>query len=147
MEVGVARLAAVGEKRVIEAEAVEGEEAIDAARELVLAHAQPVERVLVAETLRAARGRVMAVDVPSGLDGATGQVRGFAFTLGLTTILDIIVVVLVTWPLVYLASKSTFWSKPSVNGLGAVQQIALERKRAANKALAVKTGAAPSKEA
>ncbi|WP_179273354.1 MULTISPECIES: protein translocase subunit SecD [unclassified Rhodococcus (in: high G+C Gram-positive bacteria)] len=78
---------------------------------------------------------------------AVGQVRGFAFTLGLTTILDIIVVVLVTWPLVYLASKSTFWSKPSVNGLGAVQQIALERKRAANKALAVKTGAAPSKEA
>lgn len=78
---------------------------------------------------------------------AVGQVRGFAFTLGLTTILDIIVVVLVTWPLVYLASKSTFWSKPSVNGLGAVQQIALERKRAANKALAVKTGTAPSKEA
>ncbi|MFI8565794.1 protein translocase subunit SecD [Rhodococcus sp. NPDC078407] len=78
---------------------------------------------------------------------AVGQVRGFAFTLGLTTILDIIVVVLVTWPLVYLASKSKFWSKPSVNGLGAVQQIASERKRAANKALAVKTGAAPSKEA
>ncbi|KQU47744.1 preprotein translocase subunit SecD [Rhodococcus sp. Leaf278] len=78
---------------------------------------------------------------------AVGQVRGFAFTLGLTTILDIIVVVLVTWPLVYLASKSKFWSKPSVNGLGAVQQIALERKRAANKALAVKTGITPSKEA
>ncbi|OZC43858.1 protein translocase subunit SecD [Rhodococcus sp. WWJCD1] len=78
---------------------------------------------------------------------AVGQVRGFAFTLGLTTILDIIVVVLVTWPLVYLASKSKFWSKPSVNGLGAVQQIALERKRAANKALAVKTGTTPSKEA
>ncbi|MCJ0976257.1 protein translocase subunit SecD [Rhodococcus sp. ARC_M12] len=78
---------------------------------------------------------------------AVGQVRGFAFTLGLTTILDIIVVVLVTWPLVYLASKSKFWSKPSVNGLGAVQQIAAERKRAANKALAVKTGTAPSKEA
>ncbi|MBY4228902.1 protein translocase subunit SecD [Rhodococcus fascians] len=79
---------------------------------------------------------------------AVGQVRGFAFTLGLTTILDVIVVVLVTWPLVNLASKSKFWSKPSVNGLGAVQQIALERKRAANKAVAVKTGAAsPSKEA
>ncbi|WP_206488426.1 protein translocase subunit SecD [Rhodococcus sp. KRD162] len=78
---------------------------------------------------------------------AVGQVRGFAFTLGLTTILDIVVVVLVTWPLVFMASKSKFWSKPSVNGLGAVQQIALERKRAANKALAVKTGTTPSKEA
>ena len=37
---------------------------------------------------------------------AVGQVKGFAFTLGLTTILDIVVVFLVTWPLVYLASKS-----------------------------------------
>ena len=36
---------------------------------------------------------------------AIGQVKGFAFTLGLTTILDIVVVFLVTWPLVYLASQ------------------------------------------
>lgn len=62
---------------------------------------------------------------------AVGQVRGFAFTLGLTTILDVVVVFLVTWPLVYMASKSRFWSKPSVNGLGAVQQVARERKIAA----------------
>ncbi|QYB04065.1 protein translocase subunit SecD [Rhodococcus sp. USK10] len=62
---------------------------------------------------------------------AIGQVRGFAFTLGLTTILDVVVVFLVTWPLVHLASKSPFWSKPGVNGLGAVQQIAKERKAAA----------------
>ncbi|MEV0946476.1 protein translocase subunit SecD [Rhodococcus sp. NPDC049939] len=62
---------------------------------------------------------------------AIGQVRGFAFTLGLTTILDVVVVFLVTSPLVYLASKSPFWSKPAVNGLGAVQQIAKERKAAA----------------
>jgi preprotein translocase subunit SecD len=59
---------------------------------------------------------------------AIGQVKGFAFTLGLTTILDIVVVFLVTWPLVYLASKSTMLAKPAFNGLGAVQQIARERR-------------------
>ena len=59
---------------------------------------------------------------------AIGQVKGFAFTLGLTTILDTVVVFLVTWPLVYLASKSTMLAKPAFNGLGAVQQIARERR-------------------
>ena len=62
---------------------------------------------------------------------AIGQVRGFAFTLGLTTILDVVVVFLVTWPLVYLASKSPTLAKPAYNGLGAVQQIARERRAAA----------------
>jgi len=59
---------------------------------------------------------------------AIGQVKGFAFTLGLTTILDLVVVFLVTWPLVYLASKSPTMAKPKLNGLGAVQQIARERR-------------------
>ena len=58
---------------------------------------------------------------------AIGQVKGFAFTLGLTTILDIVVVFLVTWPLIYMASKSITLAKPAYNGLGAVQQIARER--------------------
>lgn len=59
---------------------------------------------------------------------AVGQVKGFAFTLGLTTILDVVVVFLVTWPLVYMASKSTTLAKPAFNGLGAVQQVARERR-------------------
>jgi preprotein translocase subunit SecD len=63
---------------------------------------------------------------------AVGQVKGFAFTLGLTTILDVVVVFLVTWPLVYLASKSPTMAKPAFNGLGAVQQIARERRAAAH---------------
>jgi preprotein translocase subunit SecD len=63
---------------------------------------------------------------------AVGQVKGFAFTLGLTTILDVVVVFLVTWPLVFLASKSTTLAKPALNGLGAVQQIARERRAAAH---------------
>ena len=62
---------------------------------------------------------------------AVGQVKGFAFTLGLTTVLDTVIVFLVTWPMIYLASKSSILSKPGLNGLGAVQQIARERRQAA----------------
>lgn len=68
---------------------------------------------------------------------AIGQVKGFAFTLGLTTILDLVVVFLMTWPLVYLASKSSTLAKPAYNGLGAVQQVARERRAQAG---AAKTG-------
>ncbi len=62
---------------------------------------------------------------------AAGQVKGFAFTLGLTTVLDVIVLYLVTSPLMMLASRSPFWARPAVNGLGAVAQYARERKAAA----------------
>ena len=61
---------------------------------------------------------------------AVGQVKGFAFTLGLTSVLDTVVVFTVTWPLLYLASKSPLLAKPAFNGLGAVQQIARERRAA-----------------
>jgi preprotein translocase subunit SecD len=67
---------------------------------------------------------------------AIGQVKGFAFTLGLTTILDLVVVFLVTWPLLYLASKSPTLAKPAYNGLGAVQRVARERRASSQ----VKTG-------
>ncbi len=70
---------------------------------------------------------------------AVGQVKGFAFTLGLTTILDVVVVFLVTAPLVLLASRSAFWSKPSVNGLGAIQEVARERRAAESAAEGVRT--------
>jgi preprotein translocase subunit SecD len=63
---------------------------------------------------------------------AVGQVKGFAFTTGLMTVLNVVVVYLVTWPLVYLASKSVLLAKPSFNGLGAVQQIARERRAASH---------------
>ncbi len=59
---------------------------------------------------------------------AVGEVRGFAFTLGLTTILDIVVVFLVTHPMVVLASRSEFLSRPKINGLGAVSEVARQRR-------------------
>ncbi|GLD36828.1 protein translocase subunit SecD [Mycobacterium kiyosense] len=73
---------------------------------------------------------------------AIGQVKGFAFTLGLTTILDLVVVFLVTWPLVYLSTRSSTLAKPAYNGLGAVQQVARERRAASAGARsgAAKTG-------
>lgn len=48
---------------------------------------------------------------------AIGEVKGFAFTLGLTTIMDLVVVFLVTHPLVHAASTRAWWSKPSRTGL------------------------------
>lgn len=62
---------------------------------------------------------------------AVGQVRGFAFTLGMSTVLDLVVVFLVTHPLVALASKSKFLSSPRWSGLGSVQREANERRSGA----------------
>lgn len=69
---------------------------------------------------------------------AVGQVKGFAFTLGMATVLDLIVVFLVTHPLVSLASKSKMWSSPRFSGLGAVQRLAGERRSGARSGPAVK---------
>ncbi|TWP52159.1 protein translocase subunit SecD [Lentzea tibetensis] len=49
---------------------------------------------------------------------AVGQVKGFAFTLGMSTVLDLVVVFLVTHPLVAMASHSKFLSNPKFSGLG-----------------------------
>ncbi|KAA9154803.1 protein translocase subunit SecD [Amycolatopsis acidicola] len=66
---------------------------------------------------------------------AVGDVQGFAFTLGMSTVLDLVVVFLVTHPLVALASRSKFLSNPKLTGLGGVQTLAAER-RSARKAAA-----------
>ncbi|MGH3900645.1 MAG: protein translocase subunit SecD [Pseudonocardiaceae bacterium] len=49
---------------------------------------------------------------------AVGQVKGFAFTLGMSTVLDLVVVFLVTHPLVAMAAQSRLLSQPGVSGLG-----------------------------
>jgi preprotein translocase subunit SecD len=61
---------------------------------------------------------------------AVGDVQGFAFTLGMSTVLDLVVVFLVTHPLVVLASKSKTLSNPKLTGLGGVQHLADERRSA-----------------
>ncbi|GAB3157586.1 protein translocase subunit SecD [Amycolatopsis sp. NPDC004378] len=62
---------------------------------------------------------------------AVGDVQGFAFTLGMSTVLDLVVVYLVTHPLVAMVStsKSKFLSNPRNLGLGAVQQVGSQRKK------------------
>ncbi|GAB2969600.1 protein translocase subunit SecD [Amycolatopsis acidiphila] len=61
---------------------------------------------------------------------AVGDVQGFAFTLGMSTVLDLVVVFLVTHPLVSLAARSKTLSNPKLTGLGGVQHLADERRSA-----------------
>lgn len=62
---------------------------------------------------------------------AVGEVKGFAFTLGLTTVFDLVVTFLVTAPLVVLASRKPWTSKPAANGMGKVFALAESRRAAA----------------
>src|SRR5699024_10947038 len=57
---------------------------------------------------------------------AVGEVKGFAFTLGLTTVFDLVVTFLITAPLVILASRNPFFAKSSVNGMGRVMKLVEE---------------------
>lgn len=55
---------------------------------------------------------------------AVGEVKGFAFTLGLTTVFDLLVTFLLTAPLIILASRKPWTAKPAVNGLAKVFALA-----------------------
>ncbi|MDO5670637.1 MAG: protein translocase subunit SecD [Corynebacterium sp.] len=63
---------------------------------------------------------------------AVGEVKGFAFTLGLTTVFDLLVTFLVTAPLMLLAARKPFFAKPSVNGMGKVFELAERNRREAS---------------
>ncbi|RNE49260.1 protein translocase subunit SecD [Corynebacterium alimapuense] len=65
---------------------------------------------------------------------AIGEVKGFAFTLGLTTVFDLVVTFLVTAPLMLLASRRAFFAKPSVNGMGKVFALAEQQRQEAQAA-------------
>ncbi|MGH3564981.1 MAG: protein translocase subunit SecD [Pseudonocardia sp.] len=84
-----------------------------------------------------ARRTILSADAVSFLASAVlyilavGQVKGFAFTLGLATVLDLIVVFLVTHPLVSLASNSRVFSSPAWSGLGSVARMGADHRRAA----------------
>ncbi|WP_019194519.1 protein translocase subunit SecD [Corynebacterium timonense] len=54
---------------------------------------------------------------------AVGEVKGFAFTMGLTTVFDLVVTFLVTAPLMILASRRPFWARPAVNGMTKIYKL------------------------
>jgi preprotein translocase subunit SecD len=84
-----------------------------------------------------ARRTILSADAVSFLAAAVlyalavGQVKGFAFTLGMSTVLDLVVVFLVTHPLVALASNNRVFSSPSMSGLGSMARLGAGRRRPA----------------
>ncbi len=74
-----------------------------------------------------ARRTILSADAVSFLAALSlyvftvGAVRGFAFTLGLSTLLDLLVVFLFTHPLVALTARSRAFDSPRMTGLGNVR--------------------------
>ncbi|MFG1926117.1 protein translocase subunit SecD [Cryptosporangium sp. NPDC048952] len=75
-----------------------------------------------------ARRTILSADAVSFLAAAVlyilavGAVKGFAFTLGLSTLVDIIIVFLFTHPLVALLSRSKRFTSPRFSGLGTLRK-------------------------
>jgi preprotein translocase subunit SecD len=86
-----------------------------------------------------AKKTILSADAVSFLSAAilyilaVGDVKGFAFTLGLSTVLDLFVVFLVTHPLVALTSKAGLFSHPIWSGLGSVARAGREQRAATAK--------------
>nr|WP_246232014.1 protein translocase subunit SecD [Nakamurella aerolata] len=67
---------------------------------------------------------------------AVGDVKGFAFTLGLSTVLDLVVVFLVTHPAVALAADSRLFRSAKYSGLGAVAEAGARHRAATSRLVA-----------
>ena len=59
---------------------------------------------------------------------AIGEVKGFAFTMGLTTVFDLVVSFLVMAPIMQLIGGRPVYAKPSMNGLGGIYNLVEERR-------------------
>lgn len=80
-------------------------------------------RVAIPRAWQRSRRTILSADTVSFLAAATlyyfaaGEVKGFAFTLGLSTVIDLIVVFLFTHPLVSLFSRSKAFGSAKFTGL------------------------------
>jgi preprotein translocase subunit SecD len=85
-------------------------------------------RVAVPRAWVRARRTILSADTVSFLAAAVlyyfaaGDVKGFAFTLGLSTILDLVVVFLFTHPMISLLSRSRAFGSARFTGLDAVRE-------------------------
>ena len=83
-----------------------------------------------------ARRTILSADTVSFLAAvvlyllSVGSVKGFAFTLGLSTLLDVLVVFLFTKPLVSILVKKTFFSSSRWSGLTSVARSGAESRLA-----------------
>lgn len=84
-------------------------------------------RVAIPRAWTRSRRTILTADTVSFLAAATlyyfaaGEVKGFAFTLGLSTILDLVVVFLFTHPLVSLFSRSAAFGSARFTGLNTLR--------------------------
>ncbi|HEX5493635.1 MAG TPA: protein translocase subunit SecD [Mycobacteriales bacterium] len=84
-------------------------------------------RSAVPRAWQRARRTILSADAVSFLAAAilyvlaAGAVKGFAFTLGLSTILDLVIVFLFTHPLVAVASRSKSFGSARITGLGSLR--------------------------
>ena len=90
-------------------------------------HEGRTARVAIPRAWERARRTILSADTVSFLAAATlyyfaaGDVKGFAFTLGLSTILDLVVVFLFTHPLVAMFSRSAAFGSATFTGLNHVR--------------------------
>jgi preprotein translocase subunit SecD len=93
-----------------------------------------------------ARRTILSADSVSFLAAAVlyilaiGAVKGFAFTLGLSTVIDLVVVFLFTHPLVAILSRWSVFTSPRMSGLGNLRSDkAIAASQAAGRFGAVRT--------
>jgi preprotein translocase subunit SecD len=93
-----------------------------------------------------ARRTILSADTVSFLAAAVlyflalGPVKGFAFTLGLSTLIDVLVVFLFTHPLVAVLARSSAFTSPRFSGLGNLRSDrAIAANQATNRLGAVRT--------
>jgi preprotein translocase subunit SecD len=94
-----------------------------------------------------ARRTILSADTVSFLAAvvlwllAAGPVRGFAFTLGMSTLIDVLVVFLFTHPLVAVLARFNAFTSPRFSGLGNARSD-----RSITTAAAARIGAVRTKE-